>query len=41
MINVVLVHIYIAGEPDQKFGKVQGWKGTEGLTAISCVKIAA
>ena len=29
----------IVGEPDPKFGKVQGRRGTEGLTTDSYVKI--
>ena len=31
----------IVGEPDPKFGKVQGRRGTEGLTADLYVKIPA
>ena len=30
---------HIVGEPDPKFGKVQGRRGTEGLTTDSYVKI--
>ena len=31
----------LVGEPDPKFGKVQGRRGTEGLTADLYVKIPA
>ena len=31
----------LVGEPDPKFGKVEGRRGTEGLIADSYVKISA
>ena len=37
--RIFYIIIYIVGEPDPKFGKVQGWRGTEDLTTDSYVKI--
>ena len=36
---VEALFVVIVGEPDPKFGKVQGRRGTEGLTTDSYVKI--
>ena len=40
MYVCIYVCMYVlVGEPDPKFGKVQGRRGTEGLTTDSYVKI--